>query len=87
MFPAVSKNSKSKLGMYFAQPPFCIFELCVMLKLAFFANGERLVLRLDLIATDVTVMRGTVLICSLNTNDLEKRERKKEIYRIVDNRS
>ena len=68
--------------MYFAQPSSCIFEWCVMLKLAFFANGERLVLRLDLIATDVTVMRGTVLICSLNTNDLEKKGRKKK-YRII----
>ena len=61
--------------MYFAQPSSCISN-GVYCKLAFFANGERLVLRLDLIATDVTVMRGTVLICSLNTNDLEKREKK-----------
>ena len=52
------------------------FSTGVECKLAFFANGERLVLRLDLIATDVTIMRGTVLICSLNTNDLEKREKK-----------
>ena len=65
--------------MYFAQPYSCILDRCVMLKLAFFANGERLVLRLDLIATDVTVMRGTVLICSLNTNDLEKKGEKRNI--------
>ena len=44
---------------------------------AFFADAEGLILRFDLIATDVTIMRRAVSICSLDAYDLKSKEKEK----------